>query len=215
MTTGRVVLRLADADVLPLDFDRLASTIGRYRDEIGELLDTMREETERKNGLIREGHYRAAADPRRTFVEPEIEGPVPHLNLAPLINALTSLNDSSRALTEARAWSGEGGEALQPEQRAEVDRLLFGAERLMTRSEGLPGRPWFRHHVYAPGFYTGYGVKTLPGVREAIELRKWDEAEEQVVIVAELLELLADRIDQVTEIFQSPEPATLETEVTP
>jgi N-acetylated-alpha-linked acidic dipeptidase len=80
----------------------------------------------------------------------------------------------------------------------------------------LPGRPWFRHHVYAPGFYTGYGVKTLPGVREAIELRKWDEAEEQAVIAAEVLELLADRIDQVSEIFQSAEPAAAaETEMAP
>jgi N-acetylated-alpha-linked acidic dipeptidase len=68
----------------------------------------------------------------------------------------------------------------------------------MTREDGLPRRPWFRHQIYAPGFYTGYGVKTLPGVREAIEEREWAQAETQVGRVAETLEALADEIDRAT-----------------
>ena len=67
--------------------------------------------------------------------------------------------------------------------------------RALTREEGLPRRPWFRHHIYAPGFYTGYGVKTLPGVREAVEERYWEEAAEQIDLLADVLESVADQID--------------------
>ena len=69
-------------------------------------------------------------------------------------------------------------------------------ERMLTRTEGLPRRPWFRHYVYAPGFYTGYGVKTLPGVREAMEQRQWQDVPRQVEIAAEVLERYAAEIDR-------------------
>ena len=68
----------------------------------------------------------------------------------------------------------------------------------MTRDDGLPRRPWFRHQIYAPGFYTGYGVKTLPGIREAIEEGAWDEASRQVERLAETIDGLADKIDEAT-----------------
>jgi N-acetylated-alpha-linked acidic dipeptidase len=68
------------------------------------------------------------------------------------------------------------------------DAVARRLEQLLTRDEGLPGRPWYRHHVYAPGFYTGYGVKTLPGVREAIEQRKWRDADAQIIVLAKVLE---------------------------
>ena len=62
------------------------------------------------------------------------------------------------------------------------------AEQSLTRSEGLPRRPWFRHQIYAPGFYTGYGVKTLPGVREAIEQKNWTEGNQQIEIEAKVID---------------------------
>ena len=84
---------------------------------------------------------------------------------------------------------------------AELDRILFQSERHLTLESGLPRRPWFRHHVYAPGFYTGYSVKTLPGVREAIEQGEWAEAEEQIEIAADRLESLAAQLESVATLL--------------
>src|SRR5438445_685498 len=69
-----------------------------------------------------------------------------------------------------------------------------------TTPQGLPRRPWFRHQIYAPGFYTGYGVKTVPGVREAIEQKQWTEANQQIEIVARVIENYAAQVDRATEI---------------
>ena len=66
----------------------------------------------------------------------------------------------------------------------------------MTIDSGLPRRSWYKHLVYAPGFYTGYGVKTLPGVREAIEGRNWMEAEEQIGVAALMMERVTDQVNK-------------------
>jgi N-acetylated-alpha-linked acidic dipeptidase len=77
----------------------------------------------------------------------------------------------------------------------EINRLLFTTERLLTREKGLEGRPWYKHHIYAPGFYTGYGVKTIPGVRESIEQREYEKVEPQIRLAAEVLDGLSERIE--------------------
>jgi N-acetylated-alpha-linked acidic dipeptidase len=192
---GRIVLRLADADVLPFEFTAVAEAAGRYVDEVAKLADSLREETDEQNRRIHDGSLRAAADPSQPFVVPTPRPPVPFLNFAPLQNAAARLARSARSFAEAR-----GGEAprpaLTPERQAEIDGILMRAERALTRPEGLPRRPWYRHQVYAPGFYTGYGVKTLPGVREALEQSQWSEAAEQVEEAARALERLAGEIDR-------------------
>jgi len=83
-----------------------------------------------------------------------------------------------------------------------VNKELISTERLMTNDDGLPRRPWFRHQVYAPGFYTGYGVKTLPGIREAIEQRNWDEATEQIELVAEMLMRVSGALERAVRILE-------------
>jgi N-acetylated-alpha-linked acidic dipeptidase len=189
---GRLVLRLADAPVLPLRFRPLAETIASYVDEVKLLVAAAREETAAENRRIEEGLYSLAWDPQDAWIVPQSKEPVPHLNFAPLENALARLRDSAAAYDESVA-------AVDPveaaKRGAELGRALLAAERTLTRSEGLPRRPWFVHHVYAPGFYTGYGVKTLPGVREAIEQREWDEAEEQILVAGEVLNAAAQAID--------------------
>jgi N-acetylated-alpha-linked acidic dipeptidase len=198
---GRTTLRLADADVLPFEFATLVETIAGYVDELQKLADEMREKTAEKNRLIDEGSYVAAANPEETYVPPQREEPVPHLNFAPLENALESLRSSvqthEEALTAARAEDGE----LPPEKAAALDSVLMSVERSLGRSEGLPGRSWYTHHVYAPGFYTGYGVKTLPGVREAIELRQWSQVEGQIAVAAAVLAALDEQVERATEIL--------------
>ena len=71
----------------------------------------------------------------------------------------------------------------------------------MLREEGLPRRDWFKHMIYAPGFYTGYGVKTLPGIREGLEQRKWDEVNFFIVEVANALNRASETINKATKIL--------------
>ena len=195
-TAGRAVLRLANADLLPFDFGRLSETVGQYLKEVTKLADDLRQQTVEKNQQIQEGSLQAFFDPKHPYVLPELRPVVPHLNLAPLQNAVTRLDESAKRFAEAMQQLQQEGRDLPHATRQALDKFLIGSERALTRETGLPRRPWFKHMIYAPGFYTGYGVKTLPGVREAIEQQNWQEAETQTGIVAETLESLASEIDQ-------------------
>ncbi|HKC66309.1 MAG TPA: transferrin receptor-like dimerization domain-containing protein [Pyrinomonadaceae bacterium] len=201
-TAGRTVLRLANADVLPLYFNNLSDTIERYVREVTKLADDMREETRQKNQEISNHTLEMVADPTQVYVVPKMESPVPYLNFAPLQNSLTRLEESARSYDAAMNEAANAGRALSPEAEKSLDEALMRTERAMTREQGLPRRPWFKHQIYAPGFYTGYGVKTLPGVREAIEQRAWKEANDEVIVVAETLDSLSAEIDRATNILK-------------
>jgi N-acetylated-alpha-linked acidic dipeptidase len=204
-TAGRMVLRLADADLLPLEFTHLADTVDRYVQEIVKLTDTLREETEERNRIIRDGTLAATFNPTEVNVLPQPKPPVPYLNFAPLQNALASVRESARdyaAATDASLANMAKDYSLPAERLRAIDALLTGTERAMLRPEGLPRRPWYRHQIYAPGFYTGYGVKTLPGVREAIEQRNWREAEAEIRTVADTLQGVAKQIDRAAEALR-------------
>ena len=84
-----------------------------------------------------------------------------------------------------------------------MNALLYQCEQQLITEKGLPRRPWYRHTLYAPGYYTGYGVKTLPGVREAIEQRNWSEAQEQIQIAARALLSYIQKIEQILNLLQS------------
>jgi N-acetylated-alpha-linked acidic dipeptidase len=196
-TAGRATLRLANADVLPLRLANLARHVARYLDEVKQLADSLRRETERRNALVADRAYQLAADPTETYVPPATEPAVPYLNFAPLENAVTRLTASARRYDDALARglpSGEAGDGL--------NALLQRFEQALTSEVGLPRRPWFRHQVYAPGFYTGYEVKTLPAVREALEQRRWDEAEAQIRVVADVLERAAGVADSAAALVR-------------
>jgi N-acetylated-alpha-linked acidic dipeptidase len=196
---GRVVLRLADADVLPFEFTATADSVRRYVQEVIRLADDLRDETEEEARRVRERTYEAVAGPGEAVASVPRE-PVPFLAFAALQNAAARLETSARSLEQARA-AAPG--PVPPERAAQIDRVLMGAERALLRDEGLPRRPWYRHQVYAPGFYTGYGVKTLPGVREALEQRQFREAEEQVAEAARAIERLAAEVDRAAALFRA------------
>lgn len=187
---GRALLRLANADVLPFEFNAFASDMGRAVEDLEKLADGMREDTGRINALLKDGRFAAALDPKKALQPPLPKSAVPHFNFAPLQNAIVQLQTSAAAFESARAGAAPTGDQLK-----ELNRLLYTSERLLTREHGLPGRPWYRHHIYAPGFYTGYGAKTFPGVREAIEQRKFGEVDAQIAIVAGILTDFAARLD--------------------
>ena len=197
---GRATLRLAEADVLPFHFEALSEKISDYLAEVKELAETMRLATDRMNKLIEDGVFGLAADPTRTSVPPEPRDPVPHLNFAPLENALRRLGDASTAYDYAlSAWNvaSSGGDV------GGVNAVLIRLEQDLLLEQGLPRRPWFRHAIYAPGFYTGYGVKTIPGVREAVEERNWNEVEAQVIAVANSLDRVSGSISRAADLIRT------------
>ncbi|HLF32303.1 MAG TPA: transferrin receptor-like dimerization domain-containing protein, partial [Xanthomonadales bacterium] len=201
--SGRATLRLANAPRLPFEFNGFVDNIRLYVDDLEELATKQREETERTNQLLTDGTYAAALDPNKTLGPPPQREAVPYFNFAPLHNALEQLqlaaNDFSVA-TDAYATS-----------TVEINRLLYGSERLLTRAAGLEGRPWFKHFIYAPGFYTGYGVKTIPGVREAIEQREYARVNPQIEVAADILDKLTQRVALLAEVISKPpEPETEE-----
>lgn len=201
-TMGRATLRLANADVLPFRFSNLADNVSQYLDGVTRLLDDLRAETESKNYLVESKAYELAADPTKTYVAPQSEETVPYLSFAPIQNALAHLKRSAKSYDATLNERMGSGRALDASTRESLDRILMSVERQMTYEEGLPGRPWFRHMIYAPGFYTGYGVKTLPGVREAIEQRRWELAEQYAGIIGDALNRAADALDRATGLLE-------------
>jgi N-acetylated-alpha-linked acidic dipeptidase len=203
-TVGTAVMRLADADLLPFDFTDFADTIHKYSEELQKLLKQKQDEITERNREIQEGSLKANADPKKTYVLPTIEPVPPHLNFAPLQNAVEALTRSAERYQKALdKLTSSGNLTINPAALASVNAQLILSERKLTSPDGLPIRPWYKHQVYAPGFYTGYGVKTLPGAREAIEQKKWKEADEQLAREgavlqdeAQLIESLATELEK-------------------
>ncbi|HEY1270892.1 MAG TPA: transferrin receptor-like dimerization domain-containing protein [Terriglobales bacterium] len=195
-TVGTAVMRLADADLLPYDFRDLADTVHKYGDELQKLVKTKQDEIANRNLDIEEGVLTANSDPKETYVPPKSEPNPPHLNFAPYLNASEALTRSADRYQKALAKATQnGGLVLPPATLHALNTKLISSERKLVSAEGLPGRPWFKHQIYAPGFYTGYAVKTVPGVREAIEQKRWKEADEQIARVGAILQDEAALID--------------------
>jgi N-acetylated-alpha-linked acidic dipeptidase len=184
-TVGTVVIRMADADVLPFQFTHLADTANTYVRELQALLRERQEEVRERNRQIEDGVFRTLADRRRPLQSPAIEDVPPALNFAPLENAAAAL---TRAADRYRKALEAARSKLTLESARAVNVRLIQSERQLTDPAGLPRRPWYRHLLYAPGYYTGYAVKTMPGVREAIEEKNYAEAETEIVRVARGLE---------------------------
>ena len=187
---GSAVLGLADAERLPFEFTNLADTVERYVSELQTLLRTAQDEARERNRQIDEGVFAAVHDPRRPLQAPgRLEVP-PAINFAPLENAVAALTTSAAAYRDAVASAQPSPAAVQ-----RVNALLIKAERQLSDPDGLPRRPWYRHLLYAPGLYTGYGVKTVPGVREAIEQKEFEQAEREVMRAAAAIRRLASLVD--------------------
>jgi len=194
---GRAVLRLANADVLPLAFAPLAETVGKYLKEVTKLANDMREETETRNTRIRDRVYELAADPNEKLIVPTPMEAVPAIEFTPIQTALTRLEKVSKAYDSTAAVL-LGSTKRPTANLISLDRTLMRTERALMSDAGLPRRPWFKHQIYAPGYYTGYGVKTLPGVREAIEQRNWTEAKTEMEVIAKALDAASTEIEKAT-----------------
>lgn len=194
-TAGTAVLRIADAELLPYEFVNFAETVRRYQDELKKLLVSMRDQIKERNRQIEEGVFAATTDPKQPLVAPKAEEIPPHLNFAPLDNAMDGVSRAAGLYSKAAKKFAQKSVAVPASGVEAINQKLIRSDRLLTSSEGLPGRPWFKNLIYAPGFYTGYGVKTIPGVRETIEQKRWKEAEQEIVRVAAALSAHAALIE--------------------
>jgi len=191
-TIGTAVIRLADAEVLPFDFTNLAETVQTYVRELQALLRTQQDDARERNRQIEEGVFTAMNNPGRPLKLPVVEAIAPALNFAPLENATAALAAASDRYK--KAVDGSRGR-LTTELTKRVNAKLIASERRLTDPAGLRGRDWYRHLLYAPGFYTGYAVKTVPGVREGIEQKQYAEAEAEIVRAAAAIQREADLVN--------------------
>jgi len=197
-TGGTTVMRLADADLIPFEYAGMADTISKYVSELERLLKDKQDEIKERNLELKEGVFNAVADPRKTSVPPPHETDPPYMNFAPLKNAVESIKQSADRYQAALAkLQSEGDPALSPQVLDSVNTDLLKIQRTFLTDRGLPERPWFKHQVYAPGAYTGYGAKPIAAVREYMDAKKWPEAEAQVPLVAKVLEDVAAAIAKV------------------
>jgi N-acetylated-alpha-linked acidic dipeptidase len=198
---GHIVLRMADADVLPLRFGDFSHTLDRYVGELHKLVDTTRKATAQQHRLLDAHAYTLDSDPTRPLLPPARDSDVPAIELAPLDRAASQLEQSAKAFQTAYARQAADGFALPAARLRQINRQMGRMEQALTDADGLPGRPWFRHFIYAPGMLTGYGVKTVPGVREAIEARRWNEADRYAKITAQVLDQYRAQLDQLTRLL--------------
>jgi N-acetylated-alpha-linked acidic dipeptidase len=193
---GLAVLRMADSDIMPYEFEGLSHTVAQYIDEVKALLESRRKEAEEIRQNLNDGVYRAANDPRNPTVAPASQEIPPYLNFAPLDNAATALKQA--AAHYSKALASTQGKPLPQDRLNTLNQNLALAERKLISGQGLPRRPWMQHVLYAPGWYTGYSAKTLPGVREAIEQGRYAEANEQIAQAARALQDEAAWIEQLS-----------------
>jgi len=187
-TTGRVALRLAEADALPFDFTMLHKTIKGYVTELITAVDALREKSLVENELINHNAYTIAADPQTKLATPKLLDEVPFIDFSTILNALATLEKSAKRIEQVKL-------SANATQLNALNAKIFTAEQSLLIPAGLPRRPWYKHSIYAPGFYTGYGVKTVPGVREAIEQKNWAETNLQITEVASALNKLSSYLD--------------------
>jgi N-acetylated-alpha-linked acidic dipeptidase len=197
---GTMMMRAADADLLPQEFGNLSETSRGYVTELKALRDNTARAIDETNRQIADGYFGAVNDPRHPMQPPKTEPVAPHLNFAPLEDASDALDRAAARFEKAYGAlpaSSATGAALAP-----VNALLRQSDQVLLLPEGLPRRPWYKHSLYAPGYYTGYGVKTMPGVREAIEQKDWKLADGEIVRLAAALVRESDLVTRAATLLE-------------
>jgi N-acetylated-alpha-linked acidic dipeptidase len=197
---GRLVLRASQARLLPAREADFAASIAGYDAELHKLADGLRQNTRSLSDLLDGDAYRLAADPKLPRRAPPRSAEVPSLNFAQLDDAVATLAQTAKRFdgeyARLAADENEGAGAA----RERLNATLTALEQSLTDPQGLPGREWYRHMVYAPGLYTGYSVKTLPGIREAIEERRWDEADRYMGVVSRALNAYSAQLERAISV---------------
>ena len=198
-TIGRIVLRVADTDLPPQRAGDFASEMAQDLAEVKKIAADSREKAEIQAGLLRDRAFTLAADPTKPHGVPTALQPVPQFDFSPLEAAVKRLSDSAKAYDDALTANGA---ALPADRLARLQALMLDIDQSLASDTGLPGRPWYRNLIYAPGTLTGYGTKTLPGVREAIEQERWNDVGRYMKLTADALNAYSARLDQATAVLQ-------------
>jgi len=199
---GHTALRLANADVLPLRFGDFSDTLARYLANLHEAIDGMRKDTASQHQLLDANAYALVSDPTRPIGAPARDSDVPAIDLSPLDAASKRLKQSAQAFESAYDARAAAGFKGTPAQQREIDVAMARMEQALTDPDGLPGRGWYKHMIYAPGLLTGYDVKTVPGVREALEQRRWDEANRYAAVTARVVDAYRVQLDRLTTLMK-------------
>ena len=203
-TAGSLVLRIADADLLPFDYTPQAEAITKYESDLEKLLKDKQEEITERNTEIQEGAFAATSDPHKAFVPPPVEAVPPYMNFAPMKNSIETMKKSAERYSKALAkFRSASDGAVSPSSLQAVNADLLRISRLFLSDKGLPGRPWFKNQIYAPGAYTGYGAKPVAPVREFMDEKKWKEADEQIPTVADVIDHVSAGIEKAAEDLET------------
>jgi N-acetylated-alpha-linked acidic dipeptidase len=198
---GHIVLRTADATVLPMRFTDFSATLNRYIKELHAEVAAERKAAAQQHELLDADAYRLAADPTRPPAAPERLSDVPSIDLGPLDQAAQRLQQSAQAYEAAYAARAAAGLAISPGQLRQINTLMGTMEQRLLDDAGLPGRPWYRNMMQAPGELTGYDPKTIPAVREALEGRDWSRAAQYVAVTAKVLAKYRAQLEQLTALL--------------
>jgi N-acetylated-alpha-linked acidic dipeptidase len=203
-TIGTAAMRLADADLIPVDYSPQADAISKYEAELEKLLKDKQDEFTERNLELQEGVFKATNDPRRPTQPPPAEVVPPYMNFAPMKNAIDMLKKSSERYSKVLSkWRDSGSPQLSAEKVELINADLIQVPRLFLNEKGLPERPWFKNQIYAPGAYTGYGAKPIAAVREYMDEKKWKEADAQIPGVAHVIENVAAGINKAAADLES------------
>jgi N-acetylated-alpha-linked acidic dipeptidase len=202
-TAGTTVLRLANADLLPFEFTALSDRVADNFKEVQDLLKATRDSIEEQNRQLDDSTFVAINDPRRPIVAPAHEEIPPHLNFTPLENAADRLKRAAQGYEDALdRLEGKTDSAFRAGNTVRLNAQLLVVERLLAPESGLPRRPWYRQVLSAPGWYTGYAPKVFPGVREAIEGKRWREGETEAARLGKALDDESAAIERLTEMLK-------------
>ena len=196
---GRLVLRLSEADILPFRFVNMVDNIGKFVEQNKKLSEDIRKSTKLLNDLLDNNDFAISSNPKKTYLPPKRLRKVPEFDFKPLDAALARLSTSAWKYEEALLKFQKG--SLSLERKSKINALLRSVDQAFINSKGLPRRDWFKNMMYAPGYYTGYGVKTLPGIREGLEERKWNEVRLYIKEVSKALDRASENIKSASRIL--------------
>jgi N-acetylated-alpha-linked acidic dipeptidase len=196
-TVGRAVIAAADSDLPIQQTGDFSDAINQYVSEVKKLADNRREAAETQKKALANNAYILADDPTKPHANPTALQTVPRFDFSALDQAAAKLKAAARAYDDAVA---EGGARLSPANLAKLQGLMQSLDQTLLADQGLPYRNWYKNLIYAPGRFTGYGAKTLPGIREAIEERRFTDATTYIALTAQALNAYSAGLEQATAI---------------
>lgn len=199
---GRIIMRTADAKVLPFRLSDFSDTLNRYVHQLHELVNGTRKATKQQHRLIEMHAYKLVSDPRHPVAPPKRLSDMPKIDLAPLDKAAKRLEQSMQAYHAAYAKNAANGFRMPAGRLTKINRLMGSMAQTLTDSRGLSDRGWYKNMLYAPGALTGYSVKTVPGVREAIEGRRWNIANRYATITAGVIDQYRMQLGRLTALLK-------------